>query len=629
MHTTEVEMLLEKAAKAQENGSVELAVIEYEKLLEINPDELDALRNLAKLYSFKDQPRKSAELLIKAAKVAPDNPEVLTSAGEILAKLGNYEEALEHYKEAEILRPDDIYINRSIANIYRAMGKFKDAAAKLLSKPDALKTDYDELLELAGDLKMLARYEQALELFQDASTLRPDELPPLKGIYDCQIKLGNKDKATAALKKAVLLKRNDQTIIAKLAETYATDGQFAEAAKTLKDGIENIGDAPILKQKLEEISRRLPVLKKKNAPSLQIGEEVCETEVFDILDSLYAGDIVPKRALYELEMLRHKHPGDSLVVRELAALYLQSGAADRAAEIYSELVLTYPVIPKFRVDLSRALAASGDIDAATATITSAKEELGNLHELEIAHIELCILNRNMPEADRRLEAYLNELPDDPHALFLYAYTALRRGKFRISEMSFEKILTLGKQDEEVLLWYSRLALLTGEHDKAIKAWRTLDDGFTSLVEVVSVAELLIAAGRFDEVPAELAKIGEYAPNFIEDHLLFAKAFFYAADFNTSQKELEFVLKMSNEHPEALAMAAISALIKFKVAKFSVCWRQALQIDSLYAILPFVVLKETLGFSHREKIKNEIRKMLRIATLPQVARERLMALGDIF
>ena len=254
-------------------------------------------------------------------------------------------------------------------------------------------------------------------------------------------------------------------------------------------------------------------------------------------------------------------------------------------------------------------------------MTDAIRDLGHQAELDLALVELDLLEKNFEKAGARLDMIAKEYPDDVHGLFLYAYTAFRMDKLDIAESTFEKLLELASDDEEVAMWYSRFAIMTGKPEKALKVWDSFNDGIDSFVEIMCRIELTIASGDTSQIMKLLCKIGDYKPRFIEDHLMFGKAFFYAGEFPSAQREFDIVLKAEPHNAEALGMTAVNSLMRNKMAQFSSIWQRAIYLDTLYAILPMMVLKECMKFIPKEKLKSETKKLLNIATLsaPDYAR----------
>ena len=120
---------------------------------------------------------------------------------------------------------------------------------------------------------------------------------------------------------------------------------------------------------------------------------------------------------------------------------------------------------------------------------------------------------------------------------------------------------------------------------------------------------------------------KYNPRFIEDHMLFGKAFFFAGDFVSAQREFDLVMKFEPRNAEALSMSAMNSLIRNKLAKFWNLWQLAVSSDSLYAVLPAMILKESFNFSQRERLKSHTQKMLELMSMSDIDRMRLNRLME--
>jgi len=102
---------LNDAMYLQEKGNNNKAILAYEKVLAVLPNELRSLNNTAWLYSLSNDP-KAEDFASRAYKVAPNNAAVLDTYGWILFKLGKIEEARPLIEKALELSPDDIEIQK-------------------------------------------------------------------------------------------------------------------------------------------------------------------------------------------------------------------------------------------------------------------------------------------------------------------------------------------------------------------------------------------------------------------------------------------------------------------------------------------------------------------------------------
>jgi tetratricopeptide (TPR) repeat protein len=610
----------------QERGLIDHAVEAYEQALNIEPENIDILVNLGAACLQKGLGDRAIRVLTKALEQKPDNSMALYNIGKAYLYYDDFKSALAAFERAGELLEDDLDVKVSVAQCQKGLGNLEEAADILLSVIEEISSDLIPLMSLGNILLELNRPKEALAAFRKASAAACDSTLPLMGIYQSQLNLEMKDKALTTLRRAIMMEPNNQEFLILLIDLLIEDGKIAEATDALKDGLESIPDPTLLQDKFEELARRLPVLKKREESAALIKKHSpYETEVYDILDGLYDGKFSFDVAIKELRFLREKDPEDIFIAEELANLLFQARKFDAAAELYSEIFVNAPKVPSYRVDLAKSLAMKGDSVAARTILKEAVRDLSSLPELTLALTEMDLFDKDFEKAAARLEMILKEYPDEPHALFLYAYTALRLDELQTAEKTFEKLLEKSPNDEEVALWYSRLKIIQSKPEEALEVWGKFNDGIESLVEILCKTELTLATGDGKSIMNHLRRIGDYHPRFIEDHLLFGKAFFFAGDFASAQREYDLVLKHEAKNSEALAMAAMNSLIRNKTAKFRNYWQHAVEYDSLYAVIPAMILRKSFNFAQRERLKSHTKNLIDISVDNEVDRSRLVRL----
>jgi Flp pilus assembly protein TadD len=120
------------ALTLQQRGLNDQAITAYERVYQINPNNVIVLNNLAWLYFQKGDPR-ALELGAKAYELAPQRPEVVDTYGWILLSSGNSEKALVILQEALVSAPDNSEITYHVAVAMDKVGR-RDEARKLLSR---------------------------------------------------------------------------------------------------------------------------------------------------------------------------------------------------------------------------------------------------------------------------------------------------------------------------------------------------------------------------------------------------------------------------------------------------------------------------------------------------------------
>jgi adenylate cyclase len=100
------------------NGRFDEAIISYEKILKITPENVSALNNMAAMYLFKNDFEKAADLLEKASLIEPDSA-VFANTGSLHYLSKNFPKALDMYESALRLEPDNYQWMTYVADTYK------------------------------------------------------------------------------------------------------------------------------------------------------------------------------------------------------------------------------------------------------------------------------------------------------------------------------------------------------------------------------------------------------------------------------------------------------------------------------------------------------------------------------
>lgn len=104
------------------------AITAYQKSLDLEPDNLDVERALAKDLLADNQLNAASDAYKDIAAGDPNDPEAYLRLSEIERRQGNYEEALATLDKAKALVPDSLEISFNEGLLYDALGRFDDSA---------------------------------------------------------------------------------------------------------------------------------------------------------------------------------------------------------------------------------------------------------------------------------------------------------------------------------------------------------------------------------------------------------------------------------------------------------------------------------------------------------------------
>ena len=122
-----IEVLINLANTQLKNGKPNEAEIAYQKALGIRPDYVEILINLANTQLKNGKPNEAEIAYKKALEIRPDYVEAHYNLGIMLVALGRLEEAEIAYKKALEIRPDYVEAHYNLGNMLVALGRLEEA----------------------------------------------------------------------------------------------------------------------------------------------------------------------------------------------------------------------------------------------------------------------------------------------------------------------------------------------------------------------------------------------------------------------------------------------------------------------------------------------------------------------
>jgi len=183
--------VLSAAEKCVQQGKLQNAISEYEKVLKADPKDLTVMNTVGDLYSRLGEQDKAAECF--------------KSVGDAYAAQGFTVKAIAMYKKLSKLKASMECVLR-LAELYTQQGLFNDARA--------------QYLQVAEEFLKSGQLDQAVRIFQKTLEMDPDNVPMRTKLAEVYVRLGKKEEAWKILTAA--------------AETLRGKGQLAAADEILQ-----------------------------------------------------------------------------------------------------------------------------------------------------------------------------------------------------------------------------------------------------------------------------------------------------------------------------------------------------------------------------------------------------------
>jgi tetratricopeptide (TPR) repeat protein len=200
----------------QKEGLYDEAIQEFERALEIKPNNPRALYGLGIAYDNGGRVDEAVRQYLRAAELKPDYAEVFNSLGLALRKKGLADEAMSSFLEALKLKPDFADAHHNLGIMLAQRGQLDDA---------------------------IGQYQQARDLKPEAPAL----------LNDLGIALGRKglaDEALLHLQRAVELDPNSADIRYNLGNALARKGRLQEAIDQFQESLRLNANAPDVQNNL-------------------------------------------------------------------------------------------------------------------------------------------------------------------------------------------------------------------------------------------------------------------------------------------------------------------------------------------------------------------------------------------
>ncbi len=153
-----------------------LAIELYEKVIQLNPRFVNAHQNLGVIYSLRGEVKKAEEAFSTALRLEPENPDFNFNLGYISETSGQLSESTKYYQKAVESNPHHIEAYYNLGNVFAALKKYDEAVAAYLTAVQLNPNHLNALINLSTVYYYKGDYPLALRYCDEARLLGYD--PP-------------------------------------------------------------------------------------------------------------------------------------------------------------------------------------------------------------------------------------------------------------------------------------------------------------------------------------------------------------------------------------------------------------------------------------------------------------------
>jgi len=217
---------IDLADEYQKIGNYDLAIENYHKAINKEPENAKIYNALAICYYCKKDYESAIMIYEEAVKIRPDYAMAFNNLGLIYSDIRKYDKSIENYLKAIEIYPEYATAYNNLGNIFCKMYKYAEAV-DFFEKAIELKPDYADAYSNTGiALHSLEKYDEAIKFFEKAVELNPNNPETYNNLGNSYNEKRLFDLAIKNFLKAIELKPDFAAAYSNLSIVYLIKGDF-------------------------------------------------------------------------------------------------------------------------------------------------------------------------------------------------------------------------------------------------------------------------------------------------------------------------------------------------------------------------------------------------------------------
>jgi tetratricopeptide (TPR) repeat protein/TolB-like protein len=221
-------------------GKYSESIAELNRALSLAPNSDEFYRRLGDVYLDSGNSAEALDAFQKAVRLNPYYWVNYNALGIAYTHHGDFPKALQAFQQVSVVEPDVIAGYENVGNIYLQKGKYQESIP-YYQKALQIEPEFSTYSNLGTSYFFLKQYSNAVEMFERAGALNPNDTQTMVNLADAYRGAGQQEKARATYQQAIAvgfkeLQTNpqDTEVMAEVSLSYAKIGNASEADRFIR-----------------------------------------------------------------------------------------------------------------------------------------------------------------------------------------------------------------------------------------------------------------------------------------------------------------------------------------------------------------------------------------------------------
>lgn len=569
-------------------GQVKQAFSVFSAVEKKEPDNIEALENLAKFYFLGKNLTETQTRIDKILEKDPSNIDALFLKGRVLARKNQIDEARAIFEKILELKDDHVGSLHAIAGIKAKEKKFDEAEALLQKAVDSAEDTTQPRIVLAQFYIARKQLDKAEEQLNISAAEHPENAGHQILLGNFYLKTRNMEKAEAAYKKAVEIQPDKSRPLVILAGFYNLTGKKEQALELYRNACDIDPDDMNTRMVL---ARFLYRDKKKDEAEKELEEIMNKRPGLASARMLKSEILISKKeyqpALQLLSALERDEPNSHRVQYFKGLCYIGIGDSNQAAASVYKAVELKPDYIKAKMLLSEIYFRQHSYELTVEQTTGALRLNPNLYRAVLIRANAYMALKKFKDAENDYKYMIKLNPDNPTGYYRLAYLKSGMGQFDQADPLLEKAYSLNNKLLDVFNLRVRNAVAQKSfekaHDLCTQQMQTFKDNDPLLAVIHTVkAKIYLAERNIDNAESEFKKAIDISPDYLAPYSDLAKIYLARKDVERAKEQYKTIISKNEKSasPHMLLAVLYEAEKDFDTAEAH--YRKALDINPNYA-----------------------------------------------